>query len=534
MASGSDPQGPVRPARNSMSAQRFGSRWTMMLAMLGMAVGTGNIWRFPRIAAKNGGGEFLVAWIVFLFLWSVPLILLEFGMGRKTRSGPVRAFVSLAGPGWAWTGAMVVCVCSGILCYYSVVAGWTVRYAVAAIGGGLSSPAPGAFWTDFTSSGLPAVCHAVMLGVAVLIVGKGVSAIERVANVLMPALIVLVLVLVGRALTLPGASDGIEYLFSVDWSGLANARIWIEALTQNAWDTGAGWGLVLCYAAYQRERDDTALNSFVLPAANNAISLLAGIMVFCTVFSAVPALMDRAATDPAQLSGLGSLEQAVRDGQPFSSQLLQDTVFSEGNAGITFIWMPELFRSMPQGGFFMALFFAALAFAAFTSLMAMVEVATRTFEDAGIDRRKAIKGIAAAGFLIGLPSALNMNVLDNQDWVWGVALILSGLFFALAAGRYGARKLREETLNHEHSNIRIGSWWDFVIRTVVPFEAVALTIWLLYQSWQDNPDGWLVPFGADHVFSVGTVLLQVGVVAFVLFLCNRRLADSVRQGDQSA
>ena len=505
-----------------------------MLAMLGMAVGTGNIWRFPRIAAKNGGGEFLVAWIVFLFLWSIPLILLEFGMGRKTRSGPVRAFVSLAGPRWAWTGAMVVCVCSGILCYYSVVAGWTVRYAVAAVGGGLSSPVPGAFWSDFTSSALPAVCHAIMLGLAVLVVAKGVSAIERVATVLMPALIVLVLVLVARAVTLPGASDGIAYLFGIDWGELTSARIWIEALTQNAWDTGAGWGLVICYAAYQREREDTALNSFVLPAANNAISLLAGIMVFCTVFSAVPALIDRAATDPDQLRGLGSLEQAVRDGQPFSEQLVQDTVFSEGNTGITFIWMPELFRSMPQGGFFMALFFMALAFAAFTSLIAMVEVATRTFEDAGFDRRKALCGIASAGFLLGLPSALNMNVLDNQDWVWGVALILSGLFFALAVGRYGAQKFRDETLNHEHSDIRIGSWWDFVIRTVVPFEAVVLTVWLLYQAWQDDPQGWLVPFGADHVFSVGTVLVQLGIVAVVLFLFNKRIAASVRRGDESA
>ena len=505
-----------------------------MLAMLGMAVGTGNIWRFPRIAAKNGGGEFLVAWIVFLFLWSIPLILLEFGMARKTRSGPVRAFVSLAGPRWAWTGAMVVCVCSGILCYYSVVAGWMVRYAVAAVGGGLSSLVPGAFWSDFTSSALPALCHAMMLGLAVLVVAKGVSAIERVATVLMPALIVLVLVLVARAVTLPGASDGIAFLFGIDWSELTRARIWIEALTQNAWDTGAGWGLVLCYAAYQRERDDTALNSFLLPAANNTISLLAGIMVFCTVFSAVPALIDRAATDPAQLRGLGSLEQAVLDGQPFSEQLVQDTVFSEGNTGITFIWMPELFRSMPHGGFFMALFFMALAFAAFTSLIAMVEAVTRTLEDAGFDRRKALYGIASIGFLLGLPSALNMNVFDNQDWVWGVALILSGLFFALAVGRYGVRKFRDETLNHEHSDIRIGSWWDFVIRTVVPFEAVVLTVWLLYQAWQDDPQGWLVPFGADHIFSAGTVLVQVGVVAVILFLCNKRLAASVRRGDESA
>ncbi len=273
-----------------------------------------------------------------------------------------------------------------------------------------------------------------MIGLAALVVSRGVVAIEKVVKVLMPALIVLVLVLAIRAVTLPGAADGLAYLFGIDWSELASARIWIEALTQNAWDTGAGWGLALCYAAYQREREDTALNGFLLPAANNTISLLAGVMVFCTVFSAVPPLLSRAASDPGLVRGLGSLEEAVRAGQPFSAQLMQDTIFSEGNSGITFVWMPELFRTLPQGGFFMTLFFAALAVAAFTSLIAMVEMAARTFEDAGFSRRKAIRGVAAGAFAIGLPSALSMNVLDNQDWVWGVALILSGLFFG-ARGR---------------------------------------------------------------------------------------------------
>ena len=500
----------------------------MMLAMLGMAVGTGNIWRFPRIAAKNGGGEFLVAWLIFLFLWSVPLVLLEFGLARKTRSGPVRAMARIAGPGWAWTGAMIVFIASVIACYYSVVAGWTARYAAAAFGGQLAGLAPGAFWVDFTGSSWPVATHALMLGLAALVVAKGVTAIERVTRVLMPALVLLILTLVVRAVSLPGASEGLAFLFGVDWSALANARIWIEALTQNAWDTGAGWGLVLCYAAYQREREDTALNSFVLPAANNCISLMAGIMVFCTVFSAVPPLMERAAEDPNLLRGLGSLEQAVRDGQPVSQELMQDTVFSEGNAGITFIWMPELFRAIPGGSVFMAFFFAALALAAFTSLISMLEVTTRAFVDAGFARAKALRGVAAGMFLVGLPSALSIDVLDNQDWVWGVALILSGLFFALAVGKYGVRKFREETLNQKHSNIRIGPWWDLVIRVVVPFEAIVLTVWLLYQAWSDDPESWFLPFDPSNVENVGTVLFQVTIVAVVLYLFNRRLAASAR------
>ena len=366
-----------------------------------------------------------------------------------------------------------------------------------------------------------------MIGLAAAIVARGVGAIERVAKVLMPSLIVLVVILVIRALLLPGAADGIGYLFSVDWGALTDARIWIEALTQNAWDTGAGWGLVLCYAAYQREREDTALNAFLLPAGNNLISLLAGIMVFCTVFSAVPPLLERGASDPSLLQGLGGLERAATEGTAFSAELMQETVFAEGNTGITFVWMPQLFRMIPGGAILMVLFFVALAVAAFTSLIAMVELATRAFQDAGYQREKAIWWIGGVGFLLGLPSALHMGVLDNQDWVWSVSLMLSGLFYALAVGRHGAAKFRSQMLNHKHSDIRIGRWWDVVICVVVPIEATGLAIWMLYQAWRDDPIGWLRPFGEGAVFSVGTVLLQLGLLIVILAVCNRRLASTV-------
>ena len=152
----------------------------MMLAMLGMAVGTGNIWRFPRIAAQNGGGEFLVAWVVFLLLWSVPLILLEFAMGRHFRSGPVRAFGRMMGPRWAWMGAFGAFVGVAILFYYSVVAGWTFRYALAAITGEVPGSRPGAFWSEYTSSYWPIVTHGAAMGIGTYVVGRGVKAIERV------------------------------------------------------------------------------------------------------------------------------------------------------------------------------------------------------------------------------------------------------------------------------------------------------------------------------------------------------------------
>ena len=495
----------------------------MMLAMLGMAVGTGNIWRFPRIAAQNGGGEFIVAWVVFLFLWSIPLILVEFGAGRMTGMGPVATFVRLMGPRWAWMGAFVAFVATAILFYYSVVAGWTIRYLVASVVGDIPGGDPGAFWQRYTRSWWPVLTHGLAIGLGVYVVSHGVRAIERVARILMPALILLVVILALRAVTLPGASAGIAYLFGIDWGALKEPEIWLHALTQNAWDTGAGWGLVLCYAAYLRSGEDTALNGIILPVANNAVSLLAGIMVLCTVFSVVPELAANLAAQPEALSAYPGLAEAVRNGQPVTEDLMQSTIFASDNTGLTFVWMPQLFARVPFGRFFMILFFLALTFAAFTSLVAMLELATRVLRDAGVKRLRAIRIVGAVGFLLGLPSAISLQVLNNQDFVWGVALMVAGLFFAIAVLTYGIRRFREEQLNHEGSDIRVGRWWEIVVGVVVPLEAVVLLVWWLYQVRGQDLVSSFHPISEANV---GTVLIQWAIVLLVLILANRWLARS--------
>lgn len=498
--------------------EQFSSRWLMMLTMLGMAVGTGNIWRFPRVAAQSGGGEFLVAWVVFLLIWSIPLILVEFGMGRLTRTGPVGAFTKVMGPRWAWMGAFIAFVATAIMFYYSVVTGWTFRYVWASLTGEIPGVSPGSFWTDYTSSWWPVLTHAIAIGVGTFVVARGVRTIERVAGVLMPTLIVLVVLLAVRAVLLPGSGDGLDFLFTVHWSHLTDARVWLQALTQNAWDTGAGWGLVLVYAAYLRTNEDTALNAFILPTANNCVSLLAGIIVFCTVFSVVPELVNNLAANPDALSAYPALTEAVRGGAQVTPDLIQQTIFASGNEGLTFIWMPQLFAKMPFGRLFMFLFFLALSFAAFTSLMAMIELGTRVLTDAGLTRQRAIRTVGVAGFILGLPSAISLNLLHNQDWVWGVALIISGLFFSIAVSIYGVRRFREEQLNHKHSDIRVGRWWDVAISVLVPLQAVVLVGWWLYQT---RGPGWLNPLGLENA---GTIFLQWGVVLVALLLCNRWLA----------
>ena len=465
----------------------FSSRWGMLLAMLGMAVGTGNIWRFPRIAASNGGGSFLVAWAVFLLLWSVPLLILEFGMGKGTRKGTIGAFASTLGPKFGWMGAWVAWTATAIMFYYSVVMGWTIRFFWATLTREIPTEVPDAFWTSYAGTNSALLTHLIAMALGVLVVSRGVKGIEKAAKILIPSLIVLVVVLAIKALTLPGASRGLAFLFTPNWSDLTNYRIWLEALTQNAWDTGAGWGLALTYAVYMRTRADTALNAFVIGFGNNSMSLLAGIMVLCTVFSVMP--------DAA------------------------GTIVGAGNEGLTFIWVPQLFAQMPRGQFFMAIFFLALVFAAWSSLVSMIELASRILQDAGLTRGRSIAVVGISGILCGVPSALNMAVFQNQDWVWGVGLMLSGFFFAVAVLKYGVTEWREKFINTGHSDIHVGAWWDWAMRLVV-VEAVVLMVWML---WGSRGEGFRATWTFFSNYNVGTVLIQWAVVLAVLIGLNRVL-----------
>ncbi len=475
----------------------FSSRWGMLLAMLGMAVGTGNIWRFPRIAASNGGGSFLVAWAVFLLLWSVPLLILEFGMGKGTRKGTVGAFAKTLGPKFGWMGAWVAWTATAIMFYYSVVMGWTIRFFWATITKEIPTEVPGAFWESFAGTNSALITHLIAMALGVFVVSKGVKGIEKAAKILIPSLIVLVIVLAIKALTLPGSGRGLAFLFTPDWAELGNYRLWLEALTQNAWDTGAGWGLALTYAVYMRQREDTALNAFVIGFGNNSMSLLAGIMVLCTVFSIMP-------------DAYG-------------------TIVGAGNEGLTFIWVPQLFAQIPWGQFFMAIFFMALVFAAWTSLVSMIELASRILQDMGLTRGRAIGIVGVAGLLCGVPSALNMAVFQNQDWVWGVGLMLSGFFFAVAVLKYGVTEWRETFINTGHSDIRVGRWWDWAIRLVV-VEAVVLMVWMLLQSrGQDWRETWTL----FSNYNIGSVLIQWAIVLAVLMGLNRFLVQRSLAGDES-
>ena len=269
------------------TTERFTSRWGILLATIGMAVGTGNIWRFPRIAAQNGGGEFLIPWVIFLFLWAIPLLLAEFALGKSSRRGPAAAIGAATGARHNWMGLFIGLVTTFITFYYSVVTGWCLKYFVSSSLGDLQGADPQTFWETFTSHpSQPVVFHGLALVIGSFIIFRGVAAgIERANRYLIPTLFALLLLAAVRAVTLPGAAEGLRFLFVPDLGALADYRIWLAALTQAAWSTGAGWGLVTVLGAYVADGQGFVKTGITAAIANNFASLLAGIAVICTVFA---------------------------------------------------------------------------------------------------------------------------------------------------------------------------------------------------------------------------------------------------------
>jgi NSS family neurotransmitter:Na+ symporter len=384
--------------------------------------------------------------------------------------------------------------------YYSVVAGWCFKYFFAAVSGGLGEVGSAEqgldYFVSFTSGWEPLLFHFLAIGLCALIVLRGVAGgIERANKIIIPSLLVILLISLARALTLPGAERGLEFLFKPRWETLLDYRTWLEALTQSAWSTGAGWGLIITYAVYMKRRQGVVLNSVVTGLGNNSASLLAAMVVIPTAFALIPVAMPGA--DPAAI---------VQQSGPAST-------------GLTFVYIPALFKQMQAGigTLFMAIFFLALSMAAVSSLIAMVELASRILIDAGMTRRRAIALVGSAGFLFGIPSAVSMGFFENQDWVWGIGLMVSGFLLTLTAIKFGVNRFRTELINTE-SGWRVGRWFNFLIAVVLPMEFLALITWWFAQTAGED---WWNPFA---VANPGTCIFQWGIAIIVLLAINNALA----------
>lgn len=237
-------------------------------------------------------------------------------------------------------------------------------------------------------------------------------------------------------------------------------------------------------------------NAFLTGIGNNTVSIVAGMMVFGTVFAVLKTEMGM--TDPQVL-------EIMKTSGPAST-------------GLTFIWMPQLFQKMFGGSILSILFFLGLTFAGFSSLIAQLELPTRVLVDAGIRRNRAIIIIVILIFIFGIPSARNLGFLSNQDFVWGVALMISGALIAALIIKQGPSNVRAE-LNTVDSDRKLGKWWVYVISFFIPIAAFVLLIWWLVQSFV--PGEWYNPFSE---FSFMSCIFQWSIVLILLLIFNKRIA----------
>jgi len=200
-----------------------------------------------------------------------------------------------------------------------------------------------------------------------------------------------------------------------------------------------------------------------------------------------------------------------------------------GNQGVTFIYLAQLFSKMPAGNILAALFFLTMSIAALSSLLPMIEVGVRNVMDMGMDRNKATRIVIVAGFLLGIPSAYSLEFLNNQDWVWGVGLLVSGLFVAIALIKYGLEELRNKEINIPTADFKVGKWWNICIK-LFPVLFLIITGWWLKQAISWYPDNWWHPL---ETYSVGTIALQWIIFIIISLLTQKYLVKRIVDGEMT-
>ena len=469
----------------------FSSRWAFLLAAIGMAIGAGNIWRFPRLAGQYGG-SFLIPWMTFLFLWSIPLIIIEFSIGKKLRLGVIGAFYKGMGKKYSWMGWFVAGCTIGIMFYYSVVCGWSLKYFFLNINGSLDFTDYEKFWKYYTTGNFEPVIYStisILIGCTIIYYGirKG---IEKTTKIMIPILFILLIIAAIRAVTLPGAGQGLSYFFRIQTKDLLSYKVWLEALSQSAWSTGAGWGLILTYANYVKKEEKIIKNSVLTGIGNNLASIICGLAIIPTVFAL------SSSTDTAYAA------------------------LQSGNQGLTFIYIPKLFANMMGGKIFTLIFFMTLFIAAISSLISMLELSVHLLLDYNILRKKAVIIVGVLTIIASIPSAYSLKFFNNQDWVWGVGLLLSGLFFIFYVIKVKISEFIIRFLEYGGNSYVFHSWFPSFIVIFMIIEFIVMFLWWFFQSFNWYSSNWWDPF---NDFTIGTCLMQWGILISTGWIFKKKI-----------
>lgn len=445
---------------------QWGSKIGFILAAAGSAVGLGNLWKFPYTAGENGGGAFVLVYLVMVLLVGFTLMMGELVLGRYTQLSPVGAYRKLKEK-WAWVGFIGVLASFIILTFYSVIGGWVIKYIVTALQGGFNTTDIGVLegiFANFIGNPVePLVYHGIFMLITLIIVMGGISGgIEKASKVLMPGLFIMMIIVMIRALTLDGAMEGVRFLFQPDFSKI-NGKVIVAAMGQVFFSLSLGMGIIITYGSYLGKDENIPQASFFIPALDTILALLAGLTILPAVFA------------------LG-----------FSP---------DSGPGLLFITLPGVFAKMPLGSFFAILFFLLVLFAAVTSSISLLEVSVSYFVDGfKWSRKSATITLGIAAFLIGIPSSLangvwgeftlikGLNFFDSMSFfAEDILLPLAGLLLAIFIGWvWGVDKAINEITNDGKIKFSLAGIWGFIIKWVAPIaifiillQSVGILDWIL-------------------------------------------------------
>lgn len=393
----------------------WSSRWAFILAATGSAVGLGNIWRFPYITGQYGGGAFVLLYIMCVLLIAMPIMVSEIMLGRRGRQSPINTMYSLAeeeglSTGWRYLGWLGVVAGFMILSFYSVIAGWTLDYIYRAGSGSFSGVTDTEILSIFNgllgNPELLIVLHTVFMSFTVIIVSMGVqSGLERAVKFLMPALFILLLIMVGYAMSTPAFDQGLSYLFKPDFSKLSGEGV-LAAMGQAFFSLSLGMGAIMVYGSYLSSRASIVRTSISIVIMDTSVAILAGMAIFPLVFA----------------YGL----------EP------------ESGPGLIFVTLPIAFGQMPYGQFFGTAFFVLLMFAAWTSSISLLEPAVAWLvENRDMNRVRAAALAGLMAWMLGIGSVFSFNIwqdaklfdktyFDIMDYLTSnVMLPLGGLLIAI-------------------------------------------------------------------------------------------------------
>ena len=427
----------------------FGSKIGVILATVGCAVGLGNIWRFPYMLGENGGAAFLLVYISCILFLGIPVMITEFFIGRYSRKNAAGAFKVMApGTKWSVIGYNGVAAAFLILGYYAVVSGWTLEYIVQAFSGSLEGKNATDFADEFTafSTGVfrPILWTVVFIALTHIIIVSGVKeGIERASKVMMPMLFLILIALCVRSITLPGASEGLTFLFNPDFSKIDSSVV-LSAMGQAFFSLSIGMGCLITYASYFGKQTNLQTTALQVTILDTLVAVLAGVMIFPAVFS-------------------------------FG---IEPTTGPE----LVFITLPNVFEQLPFGNIWSFVFFVLLALAALTSTISLHEVSTAyVHEEYHVSRKKAAIIVSVGVTILGILSSLSMGVLKSYtlfglnffnllDFVTAkIMLPLGGMMICIfTAKRVDKLLLKEEVTNHGTIRFYFFNTYAFFVKYIAP------------------------------------------------------------------